>query len=217
MHDLQYGVTNNFSIGVGSTIIGLPAYVTPKFSVPFSDKVSFMIGDLFIFGTWGLNFNANIAYTGLTIGNRSTNVTIAGGVLSSNDFEKAKGLLNVSAMASVSKYIAFITENYVSSLEVNGTAHKESSYYLDGLYIQSYVEESCRVKKDFIGGFSGVRFISKNRDVESFQVGFAYYINLLNSYPEKYEGSEWIINTNRILNTTILPMVSYTLKFGKVY
>ena len=165
VHDLQYGVTDNFSIGMGTTIIGLPAYVTPKLSIPINDKVSLMVGDLFIFGTYGVNFAANIGYGGVTLGSRSKNITLAGGAIVSTEAGPAP-VFNLSSTLPFSNYFSFVTENYIST--------------------------------DLFGGFSGIRIITKTKDVQSFQLGFTYFGSVFN-------------------NTIVLPGLAYTVKFGRVY
>jgi hypothetical protein len=162
VHDLQYGLSDNFSIGLGTTIIGFPAYVTPKLSIQVADNVALMAGDIFVFGTYGLDFYANIAYAGITLGSRSNNITIAGGPATSSEFSST-AVLNISGMLAASKYIYFISENYITT-------------------------------DDFFAGFSGVRIISKQKDVQSFQLGFMYFIPGF-----------------------VAPGLSYTLKFGKIY
>jgi hypothetical protein len=165
VHDLQYGLTDNFSVGLGTTIIGLPAYLTPKLSIPVSDNVSLMVGDLFIFGTYGVNFVANIAYGGVTIGSSSKNITIAGGALVSTEAGPAP-VFNVSSTLPFSNYFSFVTENYFST--------------------------------DLFGGFTGIRIITKTKDVQSFQLGFTYFGGVFN-------------------NPIVLPGLAYTVKFGRVY
>lgn len=150
---------------MGTTIIGLPAYLTPKLSIPINDKVSLMVGDLFIFGTYGVNFAANIGYGGVTLGSRSKNVTLAGGALASTEAGPAP-VFNVSSTLPFSNYFSFVTENYFSP--------------------------------DIFGGFSGVRLITKSKDVQSFQLGFAYLA---------FNGNSPIA----------FPGLAYTLKFGRVY
>jgi len=164
VHDLQYGITDNFSLGFGTTIIGLPAYVTPKLSIPLSDAVSFMVGDIFIFGTYGVNFVANIGYAGLTLGSRSKNITLAGGALVSTEGAPTP-VLNVSGTIPFSNYFSMVSENYFST----------------GIF----------------GGFTGVRLISKSKDVQSVQLGFTY-----------------LSFGNGLI---VFPGLAYTLKFGKVY
>ncbi len=34
LHDIQYGLSDNFSIGIGTSVIGIPIYLTPKVSFP---------------------------------------------------------------------------------------------------------------------------------------------------------------------------------------
>ncbi len=58
-HDLQYGITDNFSVGMGTTPALLPFYITPKYSYSINEKNTVSIGTLFFIGTWGTDFLGN--------------------------------------------------------------------------------------------------------------------------------------------------------------
>jgi len=218
IHDVQYGITDNFSMGLGTTIIGLPAYLTPKFSYKISENVSVMAGDLFVFGTYGLSFNINLAYAGITLGNPSKNVSISGGYLTSSEFNAGKGLLNISTMLSMSKYLYFVSENYFSSFDLNSTASRITGYSPDfyGNNYPDYEYKEFSTTTSFIGGFSGIRFISKRQDVQSIQVGFMYLIPLGESVPGDIKNGNWEYGGNSVPNL-VVPGLSFTKKFGKVY
>lgn len=221
VHDLQYGITDNFSLGGGTTIIGLPAYITPKVSIPISDNMSIMAGDLLIFGTWGVDFSANIAYGGITFGNKTNNLTVAGGALTSSISKNANALLNFSAMFSTSKYISFVTENYITNFDQSGSYDEVvgqetyTDYYGDTYIDDIYENRTFPIKTRLLAGFSGVRFTSKKSDVQAVQVGFAYAINLMDKFDKRYEQKEFYKDFN--FNRVVIPTISYTLKFGKVY
>ena len=218
VHDVQYGINDYFSMGLGTTIIGLPAYVTPKFSYPISDKVSIMAGDLFVFGTYGLNFNFNLAYTGLTFGSKSKNVSVSGDYLTSSEFSSGKGLLNISTMLNMSKYLYFVSENYLSSIDNQLTANRISGYTTDndGYTYPDYEYRDFTSSSSFVGGFSGVRFIFKNQDVQSIQVGFMYLIPFNQKIPATIKNSNWTYNNSNVPNL-VIPGLSFTKKFGRVY
>ncbi len=218
VHDLQYGITDNFSIGMGTTVAFIPAYITPKFSTKLTDNINFMVGDLFVFGTYATNFNLNIVYSGFTFGNQNNNVTISGGMLTGSFMTTPKPLFNISAMMSASNYIYLVTENYFTSYNVQGNANKRVLTNVDqfGYEQYDYLNEEFTAGSNLFAGFTGFRFVSKKRDVSSFQAGFAYFVPLNLNVPIKYNNWDYV-NINGPENSIILPTVSYTLKFGKLY
>jgi hypothetical protein len=76
VHDLQYGISSKFSIGMGTTVMGFPFYLTPKVTIPVNEKSAFSIGDMLIIGTWGTKFSGNLLYATYTSGNYYNNFTI---------------------------------------------------------------------------------------------------------------------------------------------
>lgn len=209
-HEVQYGVTDNLSLGLGTTVGFFPAYVSPKFSKKIGPNAALMVGDLFVFGTYASNFVLNLAYGGITLGNTNNNITLAGGILNSNSFSRTIAVGNVSAMASLSKYIYFVTENYVTQLQYNVDGFR----YINGGYQYLSVEAS----RNIIGGFSGVRVISKRKDVQSVQFGFVYFIPLSQQSAFNNPTGNIPFSTEpRFGNSLVIPGISYTLKFGKVF
>lgn len=75
LYDFQYGITDYFSLGMGSTIAAFPFYITPKFSFKLDDKSRIAVGDMLILGTYGVRFTANLPYIVYTYGNSNNNVT----------------------------------------------------------------------------------------------------------------------------------------------
>ena len=219
VHDVPYGVSDNFSFGLGTTVGFFPAYISPKFIKQVAPKLSLVAGDLFVFGTYATNFYVNLLYGGLTYGNRNRNITISGGLLNSNQFTKTRGLANVSAMISASPFLYFVTENYFASIAYDIDAQRITDYNIDnsGFVSPEYEYKSFEGNQAIIGGFSGVRVISKKKDVQSFQFGFIYAIPLFTEYPDQLAQGNWTYNDGNLNRSLILPGISYTLKFGKVY
>lgn len=155
VHEAQYGLTDNLSIGGGTTLGLFPVFVTPKYSINISEKARIAVGDLFIAGTYS-PFAINLAYGTLTLGSHSNNVSLGGGVIHSS-FSDAGFLstsmpvFNLSTMQSFSRYVYLLSENYL----VIG-------------------DERTITSPISVAGFSGLRFIFKKMDVSSLQVGLAY-------------------------------------------
>jgi len=113
MHDIQVGVTDNFSMGIG---YGLPlfAYITPKYSFTLGKKTRLAIGDMAtssMFLSAENAIRANIAYSALTLGTPATNITFGAGLLSHNIGSKANMPIgNIGAMQQISKNIYMVFE-----------------------------------------------------------------------------------------------------------
>jgi hypothetical protein len=156
-HEIQYGLTDNFSVGGGTTVGIIPIYVTPKLSFRVAEKVQLAVGDLFVAGTY-VPFVVNVAYGALTIGSHNKNVTFSGGMLNTTftNFEGRQigpqAVMNISTMQGFSRYVYLISENYFVPRGNSGNAN------------------------NIFAGFSGLRFVRKKKDVGSWQVGILYFV-----------------------------------------
>ena len=214
-HDLQYGITDNFSFGMGTSLGAFPFYITPKYSFRINEKNHLAVGDLLMIGTYGIDFAANLFYGTYTYGSEFSNATLGLGYLSSgpNDlFDNKVGspVINLSLMGHLSPYMYFITENYITRFEVGRSAF----YHSPDWTLQ--FSEDYTTNDYFLFGFSGFRFISKKVDVRSFTVGLAYYNQAVGSVPDKYSGSGWDSDLPN-LNRLFIPTVSFTYKFGRAF
>ena len=117
---VNYGVTNNFSIGGYLSLVpGLDVsdqvlVFTPKLSFPVSDKVSFGAGLLYLrVPTDNSSVGAGIGYGALTYGSADNNFTVG---LGYGFFEGDIGttpILQVGGQTRVSRRISLLSENYI--------------------------------------------------------------------------------------------------------
>lgn len=213
IHDFQYGISNNFSMGIGTTVIGLPMYFTPKLSIPIGDNSAVAVGDLLMLGTWGTDFFGNLAYGTFSTGGSDGNISLGAGHLYTSENEltgqTSSLVVNFNAMTRLSPYMFLLTENYVMSANFNRTAWyydpSDPNYY-------DYVEESFVQRNTFWYGIIGVRVISKNRDFISWQFGLSYIVNFPGGFDVKY--NSWEHDARTEMNMIVLPTVSFTIKFG---
>lgn len=214
IHDIQYGVNDYFSIGMGTTVIGLPLYFTPKLSIPVGKKSAFGVGDLLMIGTWGTDFIGNLAYGTFSSGGRNGNFTIGAGYLYTNENDltgQTSSLVsNFSAMTRLSPYIFLLTENYVMSANFNRTAwyydNSNPDYY-------DYVEQDFVQRNTFWYGILGIRIVTKNKDYISWQAGLTYVVNFPGAIPDQYKSWENDASTN--VSMIAFPTVGFTVKFRK--
>ncbi len=216
-YDFQYGITDNFSLGMGSTIAFIPFYITPKLSFKVGEKSRVSVGDMLVLGTWGAQFTANLAYGVYTYGNSNSNVSLGLAYLSTGgaDIESklSQPVINLSAMARLSEYMFIVSENYFTT----GSSQRKEEEYLgyDPITFKSIVKNYNYERSSNIAmGALGFRFISKKRDVQSVQFGLAYFIN---SYTDKYENNVkpgYVVKTTHY-NQFFIPTLSFFYKFGR--
>ncbi|MFH0756256.1 MAG: hypothetical protein V2B15_03105 [Bacteroidota bacterium] len=216
LHDVQYGVSDHFSMGIGTTVIGLPIYLTPKVSFPIGKKSALAVGDMLLLGTWGTNAIGNLAYLNYSYGGPDGNVSIGGGYLYTNESnitsETHSPVFNFSTMARMSPYLFFLMENYVLSVNLD----QEAWYYITNPSGYSdYYSEQFNQRNTIWYGIAGIRIISKNRDFISWQIGMTYIVNFPGKIPVRY--LSWESGASSELNLIAFPTVSFTVKFGKKF
>lgn len=209
-YDFQYGITDNFSLGMGSTIAAIPFYITPKLSFKVGEKSRVSVGDMIILGTWGTQFTMNLAYGVYTYGNSNSNVSLGLAYLTASgddlDTKLSQPVINLSAMARLSPFMYIVSENYFSMGTSTGKTYGEG--WPQKIY--NY-EKSSNIAM----GALGFRFINKKRDVQSLQFGLAYFINnktvkYLNGKP----ADNWNIEESGT-NQFFIPTLSLFYKFGR--
>ena len=85
----QYGLTNNFSIGGGTSILGLPTTLNAKISFPGNDKITFASGFFWIgslFWNDDIGTLVSMPYCVVTIGSEENNFTFGLGYNLSDGF-----------------------------------------------------------------------------------------------------------------------------------
>jgi hypothetical protein len=119
LNSVQYGITDNFSLGAGLEIISLVVsgtpgviYIQPKLSYSFSEKIHISGGTYLFAGGFGNNDNIVVLPFGnLTFGNRDNNVTI--GTFISTESNTGQ-LIVIGGQVRAAKKLGFIGEIYFS-------------------------------------------------------------------------------------------------------
>jgi len=215
LHDVQYGISDKFSLGMGTTIMGFPFYLTPKITIPYNDKSTFAFGDLLLLGTWNTDFFGNLLYLTYTRGGYENNFTVGTGILYTNDGKATNTttapIINFSGLGKVSDHIFFITENYASSI----SSKQDASYsnYVTSEYYSEVFDQNIF----FIYGLTGFRFINRTKDVISWQLGLTYLYRSFGPIPLRYKGANWYTSTREDAKFITFPVVGFTRKFGVKY
>jgi len=216
VHDVQYGVSEKFSMGMGTTVSGFPFYLTPKLTIPVNDKSAFAIGDLMMLGTWGADFFGNLFYGTYTHGNAYSNITFGLGHLYVGTGDLTMNthapVLNFSGLGKLSDHIFFITENYISQVKTKQMALY--NYFNEGTQVWVYREETFSQKMFFIYGMTGFRFINKTKDVISWQIGLTYVYTGAEEIPGLYKTSYWTTDAQEGSGFIAFPVIGYARKFS---
>lgn len=217
LHDIQYGLSDNFSIGIGTSVAGIPLYLTPKVSIPVGDKSAFAIGDLLILGTYGTNAVGNLLYGSFSTGGDQGNTTFGVGYLATNESDitgkTSSVVFNLNGMARASSNIYLLTENYFFGINTQQNAYYDSYNQSTDTWI--YLNEEFNQRYRLWYGVAGIRIISKNKDFVSWQIGLTYVFNFPGKVPDQY--SNWEISGSDEFRVIAFPALSYTRKFGKKY
>lgn len=220
VHDVQYGISNKFSIGMGTTIMGFPFYLTPKVTIPVDEKSAFSIGDMLIIGTWGTKFTGNLLYATYTRGGDYNNFTIGGGYLHLGDGEITNTtnspVINFAALLQISDHIYFITENYTSIVKTKQTA-SYNYYNPNPPFDYEYYEKTFEQNMFFFYGLAGFRFINRNKDVRSWQIGLSYLLRSYGEIPWMYKANYWYTSAYNESRFIAFPVIGYARKFSAKY
>lgn len=238
-HDIQVGVTDNFSMGIG---YGLPlfAYITPKYSFTLGKKTRLAIGDMAtssMFLSAEDAIRANIGYGALTLGSPATNITFGAGLLSHNIGSKANmPIANIGAMQQISKNIYMVfelwgttgnhTENYTKSTWLRdgaGNIITETSPWGTVSAKTVTEEQSITGPLNMIFGNLQFRFIGSRVNTSSWSFGLSCFsqngesgtINQEYSYSNYNGGFSSSQETVGVKNRFIvLPSITFVKKFG---
>jgi len=217
LHDVQYGLSDYFSAGIGTSVAGIPLYLTPKISFPVGDKSAFAIGDMLIFGTYGTRALGNLLYGSFSTGGDNGNASLGLGYLATNESditEKTSSVVfNLSGIARASDHIFLMTENYVFG--VNTRSHAYYEQYNQNTDTWIYLNEEYTQKLWFWYGVAGVRIFNRAKDYVSWQIGLTYVIGFPGEIPEQY--AHWDTGGWDKIEAIAFPALSYTRKFGKKY
>jgi len=208
LHDAQFGITDRLSFGMGTTIIGFPFYFTTKLSIPAGEKSYFAIGDLLILGTYDADFVGNLLFANYTYGSSKSNITIGGGLLTSNSNDLFGGrpsfVANVSGIKSIGKYFYLITENYINPF--TKTEERSRDFFNpDGSYAYTQFYETD-FQKVLWFGITGIRLVTKKNALNSFQIGLTHIFDY------EYESQNNSTASNS-MNFIAIPTISFTKKF----
>ncbi len=123
---INYGLTDNVSVGLLVPVVpffGIPALaITPKLSVPVSDKLHLGVGVLYGFatGVGGGSGSAGVGYGLATYGSADTNVTFGLGYGFSSGGVGSSPVGVIGANVRLSRLFSLVNETYIANFDSNG-------------------------------------------------------------------------------------------------
>jgi len=112
-YQVQFGVTENFSIGATTTIVGTPLALTAKYSIKIDEKNTLAFGGLAGLVGWGTRTNLGIGFGAFTHGTKESNVTFAGGYAWINEKNNGGGnsaVMSLSGNQRLSRNLSLMGE-----------------------------------------------------------------------------------------------------------
>jgi hypothetical protein len=112
-YQVQFGVTENFSVGATTTIVGTPLALTAKYSIKLDEKNTLAFGGLAGLVGWGTQTNLGIGFGAFTHGTKESNVTLAGGFAWINEKNNGGGnsaVMSFSGNQRLSKNLSLMGE-----------------------------------------------------------------------------------------------------------
>jgi hypothetical protein len=79
-YQVQVGITDRFSLGATTTIVGTPLALTTKYSIPINEKNTLAVGGLAGFVGWGTQVSLGIGFGTYTYGTKESNITLGAGL-----------------------------------------------------------------------------------------------------------------------------------------
>ena len=127
MWQAQYGITDNFSIGGGTSVFGIPTTVNAKYSFNMDKDLNaalgwFYVGDLFGWSGGDMGGLINMPYAVVTKGSKENNFTIGMGYNLANPFDEnidnnadasERTVINVGGTFRSGRRFAFVFEGWV--------------------------------------------------------------------------------------------------------
>jgi len=128
LNNVNYGVSDHFSIGGGTVPIflfgadAIPVWVLPKVSVSAPRNNLHLAGGAVLGGVVGeTSEGVGLLYGAATIGDRDHNATLGLGYGYTNGEVASTPAINLSGMLRVSPTVYLLTENYIVPAEETGT------------------------------------------------------------------------------------------------
>ncbi|MBI9053365.1 MAG: hypothetical protein JEY96_06075 [Bacteroidales bacterium] len=234
VQDFQFGISDRFSLGAGTSIILNPVYIMPTYTYQINDKSALAVGDLFLFTTYDNFVYGNLFYGLYTRGSLDNNFTIGVGLWTSIEgkdetetidpdmnpsfieyntrINTVSPAFNFSTQLKLSSNLYFISENYGLKLNMSPVAElKEDNSSYGEITVRS---EHFAREETIVAGILGLRIINKKNPLKSWQISAVYIFAKHEEIPDKYKQPGWETYDNgKDYSFIPIPLISYSIKF----
>jgi len=149
--DFEFGVADNFSVGVMTTWLANPMIATAKYSIPLNKKTSLGVGTLLGTTTWIApgSFGLALPFASLTNGDRKKNISLTAGygAVAFDGEISGRMLLSAAGMTKVGKKVSIVFDSFI--IPPKGRSGT-TALLIPGLRIQTASD------KAFQFGFAGI-------------------------------------------------------------
>jgi hypothetical protein len=163
--DFQFGVADNFGLGIITSWIGSPMIATAKYSVSLNENISAGVGLLAGIGSWAIpGFRLILPYGVFTAGDRVKNINLSlgyGGITIDGESE-GNFLISVAGMAKVGGNVSLVFDTFI--VPRSGT-YQDTEWFGDGM------RNVTRKRHSVALIIPGIRFQTNPKS--AFQFGFA--------------------------------------------
>lgn len=195
--DFQFGIADNFGVGVMTSWAAIPIIANAKYSIKLSEKTSMALGALAGTGSWALpDFGLALPFASFTFGNRRNNINFSAGygaifykeenynpiTNTSYDekFREGRFLLSIAGMAKINSKFSLVFDTFISPFgqEHTRTVWEDRGVYNEGKqeYVPNWVSTTVKEKSPSLALIlPGIRWqMDANK---AFQFGFTgcYY------------------------------------------
>ena len=217
LQDFQFGISERFSMGLGTTIFFIPIYFMPTYTYQINDKSAFAIGDLLMFSPYkDFTYFGNLFYGLYTRGSLDNNFSVGVGLWTATETDigtkSISPAFNISASIKTAENTYFLTENYYVQMNSDNGAYYEMYDPVNDIYIHEH--KNFNQETTIIGGISGFRFISKRNPQNSWQLGLIYIFVYYGEVPDEYKQPGWGVHVEEnSVEFLGIPILSYSRKF----
>jgi len=202
--DFQFGVANNFGVGIMTSWAAIPVIANAKYSIRIGEKTNMALGALVGTGSWAFpDFGGILPFASMTYGNRKNNLTISAGygaLFYSNQvynpntstsykdhFSEGRALFSIAGMAKISSKFSLVFDTFIAPWGPDRTVTNwvDRGYWQDkGTYVPNYVKETTTERSPNLAVIlPGIRWQLKSD--AAFQFGFTgfYFGNEFQPFP----------------------------------
>jgi len=114
--DFQFGVADNFTIGLMTTWYAVPIIGTAKYSFDLGENTHLGVGTLLGTGSWAIpQFGLALPFASFTYGDRRYNATVSAGYGAAwaNGWSGGRFMYSVAGMAKVSKKLSLVFDSFI--------------------------------------------------------------------------------------------------------